>query len=118
MVETGSRSVGTFGGVDTKFDRPESIDGLVGHVVSHMGDGVSRVDAVEPGAREARVYVEHDVIQHNSPPRELNEVMLGLGYAYMSWAVNGKTGDSRAIFVYRNIDSDEEQMTVGSVSTA
>lgn len=131
MADT--KTVGTVGSTATertKYDTPRSVDGLPGMVATHDKRGESRVDEVKRKSRggdvvqrrnEIRVYVEPDVVAHDSPPRELNEALLELGYAYVDWAANGVVDDDRAIFVYREIGdgvSDDDQQTVGSVSMA
>lgn len=62
------------------------------------GDAV--VDEVSGGPSGVAVYVKGEDVEHNSPPRKLNEKMLEHGYAYVDWTMNGKTGDNRAIFKY------------------
>lgn len=47
------------------------------------------------------VYVR-GAVQYDSPPRKLNKKMLEHGYSFIDWAVNGNTGDSRALFVYQD----------------
>lgn len=131
MADT--KTVGTVGSTATertKYDTPRSVDGLPGMVANHNKRGESRVDEVERNPRggdvvqrrdELRVYVDTDVVSHDSPPRQLNEALLELGYAYVDWAANGVVDDDRAIFVYREIGdsgADDEQQSVGSVSMA
>lgn len=67
-------------------------------------DGVvhSTVDEVGSSPEGIAVYVAGDC-PHDSPPRKLNEKMFEHGYAFIDWAVNGRTGDNRALFEYKEM---------------
>lgn len=77
---------------------------LEGEPVISQGEGV--VDEISGSPKGVAVYVGGDAVDHNSPPRKLNEKMLEHGYSYVDWAMNGKTGDNRAIFQYAPINDN------------
>lgn len=66
-------------------------------------NGYAVVDEVKVKGDGVAVYVRGDSVNHNSPPRKLNEKMLEHGYAYVDWVVNGQIGDERALFEYTQI---------------
>lgn len=75
-------------------------------VVRSNPNGRAVVDEIDTSPNGTAVYVEGN-IQHDAPPRRLNEMMLEQGYAYLDWAMNGVPGDNRAIFQYVSVGTDD-----------
>lgn len=75
-----------------------------GTIVRSSRNGRAIVDEVNSSPDGIAVYVKGSGAEHNDPPRKLTKLMLEHGYAYISWAMNGRTDDGRAIFEFKSIN--------------